>query len=183
MPDGITDRQGDVWEALLAVADMAGGHWPRTARVAAVTLVTASKANKPSLGVTLLHDIRCAFNLIGQDKVQTADILAELNKIDESPWATIRKGEGLDARGLANRLGKYGIGSKPLRVADGVIKGYSRAQFEDAWNRYLEDDTPQTPDDSSVTAVTADTNSANETDVTDVTQLNGHALTEGTHHA
>ena len=39
MPDGITDRDADVWEPLLAVADAAGGEWPERARVAAVALV------------------------------------------------------------------------------------------------------------------------------------------------
>lgn len=29
MPDGIEDRNADVWEALLAVADAAGGDWPK----------------------------------------------------------------------------------------------------------------------------------------------------------
>ena len=28
MPAGIEDRNADVWEALLAVADLAGGDWP-----------------------------------------------------------------------------------------------------------------------------------------------------------
>ena len=31
MPAGVEDRDADVWEALLAVADEAGGHWPETA--------------------------------------------------------------------------------------------------------------------------------------------------------
>ena len=44
MPDGIADRDADVWEALLAVADAAGGDWPERARVAAVALVADSKA-------------------------------------------------------------------------------------------------------------------------------------------
>jgi hypothetical protein len=43
MPPGVEDRDADVWEALLAVADLAGGHWPTTARKAAVTLVTESR--------------------------------------------------------------------------------------------------------------------------------------------
>lgn len=29
MPDGVTDRRADVWESLVAVADTAGGHWPK----------------------------------------------------------------------------------------------------------------------------------------------------------
>jgi hypothetical protein len=32
---GVEDRAADVWEPLVAVADMAGGHWPSTARAAA----------------------------------------------------------------------------------------------------------------------------------------------------
>jgi hypothetical protein len=40
MPEGVADRDADVWEPLLAVADLAGGHWPQMARETAVTLVT-----------------------------------------------------------------------------------------------------------------------------------------------
>src|SRR3954447_14544333 len=32
MPPGIVDRDADVWESLLAVADLAGGEWPELAR-------------------------------------------------------------------------------------------------------------------------------------------------------
>lgn len=145
MPDGVSDRDADVWEALLAVADAAGGHWPDTARVAAVRLVRDSKVTRSSVGVLLLQDIRTVFGELGRDKLSTADVLAALNKIEESPWATIRRGEPIDPRGLSNRLGKYGIGSKSLRVGDAVITGYSRAQFEDAWNRYLGPDLSLTP--------------------------------------
>jgi hypothetical protein len=38
MPDGITDRPADTWEALLAVADAAGGAWPHHARAACLSL-------------------------------------------------------------------------------------------------------------------------------------------------
>jgi hypothetical protein len=168
IPDGVTDRDADVWEALLAVADTAGGHWPATARAAAVTVVTASKRREPSLGVLLLRDIRTVFTEAARNKIPTADILLALNKMDESPWATIRRGEPLDARGLSYRLGKYGIGPKSQRAGDGlddVFKGYSVAQFEDAWSRYV--------GDVAVTAVTDATHLVNGADVgtavTDVT--------------
>ncbi len=32
MPNGIDDRDADIWEALIAVADLAGGQWPEEAR-------------------------------------------------------------------------------------------------------------------------------------------------------
>ena len=61
MPDGIEDRDADVWEPLLAVADAAGGDWPERARVAAVALVALSKESTPSLGIRLLADLRDVF--------------------------------------------------------------------------------------------------------------------------
>ena len=61
LPDGIVDRDADVWEALIAVGDAAGGNWPERARVAAVALVADSKAASPSLGIRLLADLREVF--------------------------------------------------------------------------------------------------------------------------
>lgn len=152
MPEGIEDRDADVWEALLTVADLAGGRWPADARKAAVTAVTAKRQARLSLGVQLLADIKTVFDSMTGDATTTEHLLIALGDIEESPWRSIRKGEPLDARSLALRLGKYGIGSKPQRAGDTVFKGYNRAQFEDAWCRYLPAGTPQP--DSAVTAVT-----------------------------
>ena len=49
MPEGIEDRNADVWEALLAVADAAGGIWPTRAREAAIALVKEAREVEPSL--------------------------------------------------------------------------------------------------------------------------------------
>src|SRR5215203_6506553 len=49
MPREIEDRNADMWEPLLQVADLAGGHWPKRARDAAVTFVTASVTQPTSL--------------------------------------------------------------------------------------------------------------------------------------
>jgi hypothetical protein len=137
MPDGIVDRDADVWEAMLAVADSAGGSWPERARVTAVTLVTQSKAGTPSLGIKLLQDI---FTIIGdQDQIATERLLEELHKIEESPWGDMR-GKPLDPRGLAKRLKEYDIKPATIRLAVTTAKGYRRSDFLDAWSRYL----PQT---------------------------------------
>jgi hypothetical protein len=133
MPAGVEDRDADIWEALLAVADLAGGHWPDTARAAAVALVNEAKTRPPSLGVLLLTDIRTVFNEDGRDLLPTAELLERLNGMEISPWAVIRRGNPLNAHGLARRLGRYGIG--PSRTA--AIRGYSRYDFTDAWSRYL----------------------------------------------
>ena len=136
MPEGVEDRDADIWEALLAVADLAGGRWSSDARVTAATVVTASRRRPPSLGIQLLHDMRIVFANSRSDKMQTEAVITWLTRIADSPWSKIRKGEPIDANYLANRLRKYGIGPKALRVEDIVFKGYSIKQFEDAWNRY-----------------------------------------------
>ena len=136
MPEGVEDRDADIWEALLAVADLAGARWAMNAHVSAVTLVTASKRRQPSLGITLLHDIRRVFNRAGIDKLTTDGVISGLRNTPDSPWSRIRKGEPIDPTYLAGKLRDYDIRPKAQRVKDDVFKGYSRAQFEDAWKRY-----------------------------------------------
>ena len=76
MPAGVEDRDADVWEALLAVADAAGGDWPKRARAAAVALVAQSKESTPSLGIRLLADLRTVFG--DRDAMTTEAILTAL---------------------------------------------------------------------------------------------------------
>jgi hypothetical protein len=159
MPPEIADRDADVWEPLLAIADMAGGDWPKAARVAAVTLVTDSKAGTPSLGVRLLADIRAVFG--DAEHLATAVLLNKLHALDESPWGDLH-GKPMDARNLARRLAKYEIGPKSIRTAGGVVKGYDRQSLHDAWQRYLPPEpVVGSPPDGSVTSVTKVTLEAN----------------------
>ena len=134
MPEGITDRTADVWEALLSVADSAGGPWPERARVAAVALVAATMGGQPSLGVLLLRDVRTVF--ADHELLATADLLSSLTLIDESPWGDLR-GKPLDPRRLANLLKPYGITSKVVRIGASTPRGYAKTDFHDAWLRYL----------------------------------------------
>jgi hypothetical protein len=148
MPDSIEDRDADVWEPLLAVADLAGGRWPAVARKAAVAMVKASKARTPSLGVQLLGDVRRVFKACNTDKLPTIQLLAELIRLEESPWGVIRKGEPLDSRWLALRLKDYGVESKNHRDEYCVqFKGYAASQFVDSWTRYLPVDAGDDRDD------------------------------------
>jgi hypothetical protein len=138
MPPGIEDRDADVWEALLAIADLAGGHWPDRARAAAVALVALAKAATPSLGIRLLADLRTIWD--GTDAMHTETILAALNGLDEAPWAEL-KGKPLDPRRLARFLKEYDVHRADVRAdVDGVEKvrkGYKREDLHDAWQRYL----------------------------------------------
>lgn len=133
-PEGVADRDADVWEALLAIADAAGGDWPERARQAAVAMVAASKNSTPSLGVRLLGDVRDVFGTAVS--MATDSILKALHAMEEAPWADLR-GKPLDARGLAMRMKPYGVQSKKLRIGSATFQGYERADLADAWARYL----------------------------------------------
>ena len=139
MPSGIEDRDADIWEPLLAIADMAGGRWPERARCAGVTLVTATKAASPSLGIRLLADLRTVFSEHADtDHLFTDDIISALIAIEDAPWADIR-GKALDSRSLARRLGKYEVKPRTVRIGDRTSKGYARADLFDPWTRYVTD--------------------------------------------
>jgi hypothetical protein len=148
MPEGIFDRAADVWEALLAVADEAGGEWPVRARVAAVALVALSREERPSLGVMLLSDLKTIFR--DDEVLATVSILERLHNLEESPWGDIR-GKPLDERGLARRLSPYGVKPKVVRIGTSTPRGYSLADLYDVWARYL----PPTPADSATSATSA----------------------------
>lgn len=85
LPNEIQDRDADVWEPLVAVADAIGGQWPSKARVAAVALVSESREAEASLGVRLLADLQTIFE--GQQEMPSKTILGRLLELPESPWA------------------------------------------------------------------------------------------------
>jgi Protein of unknown function (DUF3631) len=136
LPPTIEDRDADVWESLIAVADAVGGEWPALARKAAVALVTESKEREPSLGIRLLADLRTVFG--SQPAMFSKDILDALRVLDEAPWDDL-KGKPLNERGLAHRLRQYGIQPKSVRLpgVSKTSKGYHRDDLHDAWARYL----------------------------------------------
>lgn len=141
MPEGIEDRDADVWEALIAVADAAGEEWPELARVAAVAFVAAKAEDGGSLGIQLLRDLRHVFG--DADALSTDSILERLHAVDDSPWADL-KGRPLDSRGLSWRLRQYGIKPRTVRIGYATPKGYRREDMHDAWSRYLQPQEPAT---------------------------------------
>jgi hypothetical protein len=144
------DRDADMWEPLLAVADVAGSTWPERARVTAVTHVTDSKESTPSLGIRLLADLRTVFGL--SNVMSTDAILSALHAMPEAPWSEVVGGKPLNPRGLARRLHQYGVSPKVVRIGETTSRGYAREDLADAWSRYL-----SSPHHESVTNVTNET--------------------------
>ena len=151
MPDGIEDRDADVWEPLVAIADAAGGDWPRKARVAAVAHVAQSKETSPSLRVRLLVDCRSAF---GDDEAfHTSTLIERLVAMEEAPWGDLR-GKAITSRSLSQFLKPYGVESKSIRLGESVRRGFSTDTFRDAWQRYLPKPSEQQPKERATPATT-----------------------------
>lgn len=141
-PAGLHDRQEDNWRPLLAIADAAGGSWPRRAREVAL-LFSGVQAEEPTAPVALLADIR---SLFGTSRVVATDALVGgLLKLEERPWPTWNRGKSMTARQLAGLLRPFGIRSGTVRVGDATPKGYTLSDFSDSFARYL-------PDSESATA-------------------------------
>lgn len=126
----VRDRDADVWEPLVSIADMAGAEWGKRARAACKALTADAKAKPPSLGVRLLTDLRAVF--AGADQMFTWQVLDGLYALPESPW---EPGE-FDARKLSRLLAEYGIAPGVMRQGKDVYRGYRATQFRETWAHY-----------------------------------------------
>ena len=147
IPNELDDRQQDICEPLLAIADLAGDEWPERSRNALV-LLCAAEAEDDSPGVKLLSAIHDAF--VDADRLATKELLERLiNQETDAPWvgwweSDLRNGNtrGPAAR-LAHFLKPYRIKTRTIRLPDNTtLRGYLRADFEDAWKRYCPPKTP-----------------------------------------
>jgi hypothetical protein len=141
LPDELTDRQMDICEPLLAIADVAGGTWPEGARAALIAVCRLEEDQ--SKGVQLLAAMRDIFDTAG-DKVPTREAVERLVAIEEGPWALMfedaLKHDKLStaAARLAKLLKHYKIKPRTIKLDNGVTaKGYHRSDFESDWKRYL----------------------------------------------
>lgn len=129
----LEDRAADLWEPLLAVADLAGDGWPELARGAALALTReAAKADGDhSDAHELLADCKDVLTSTQGSFVLTDNLLGLLKSMPDSRWAE----DGLTPRMLAKLLKPYGI--EPRRDPSGTKRGYLAIRFVDAFERYL----------------------------------------------
>lgn len=134
---GLDDRANEIVAPLLAVADVAGGPWPAEARAAIVATMSSRAEDDDAASTLLLADIRDLFEAEGADKLATKQILDYLNGLAERPWPTWNRGKPLTEHSLSRLLKPFQVASQTVRLAEGTAKGYKRADFTDAWLRYL----------------------------------------------
>jgi len=135
IPSTLHDRAADIWEPLLALADLAGGEWPDLARQAAVSLSASAQENNP-IG-SLLLDIYVAFAAAKADRLFTRDLLGSLNSSTGRPWAEMYRGKEITDRWLARQLRPYGVRTRTVWLGEKHAKGYFQADFTEVFRRYI----------------------------------------------
>ncbi|MHB1947067.1 MAG: DUF3631 domain-containing protein [Gammaproteobacteria bacterium] len=154
LPDELNSRAADNWHSLFQIAKLAGENWFEITKKAAIYL-SGDKQETKSLGIELLEDIQNLFDGKFKDTldIKTSDLLDALCQDDEGPWQTYnkhRKNQGIDARQLGRFLKPYDISSKNLIRGNERPKGYCKADFQDAFLRYI----PSDPVDLAATSAT-----------------------------
>jgi len=132
----LSDRQNDIAEPLLAIAQLAGNRWLQRLTDALLTVFKATSVEDGSNGVTLLADIRAVFDERKTDTVSSRLLAGGLCEIEGRPWADWNHGHGMTANNLARQLKKYSIYSQTIRIGTETPKGYRRGDFADAWSRF-----------------------------------------------
>jgi hypothetical protein len=131
MPNNLNDRAADNCRILLAVADVAGSHWPEIARHVVATIA----GDKEDVPVMLLNDIEEIFDDRQLDRISSADLCDKLIEREDRPWCEL-EGYRITPHRLADLLDPFGIQPKTIRVGERTLRGYMRTQFEDAFARY-----------------------------------------------
>jgi Protein of unknown function (DUF3631) len=141
-PEELHDRAADNWRPLLSLAEVAGGEWPERARRAALALEDSELAAE-DLCVELLADVRQIFDAqkvpAKRETLFSSELLSALLSMMDRPWPEAgRNGRALTERGMADLLKPFSIRThKTVRRDQRTGKGFRRAEFEDAFSKYL----------------------------------------------
>ena len=134
LPRALGDRAADVWEPLLAIADLVGGDWPTQARHAATTLSGRVSVDDDTLAIRLLHDVGQVFT---DETIGSAELVHRLVALEDRPWADWTGGRPITQARVARLLRPFGIHPTKLRIGETTANGYTTRMFTDPWSRYL----------------------------------------------
>lgn len=139
LPEALSDRQQDGWEPLLAIADAAGGDWPRLARAASVSLAGAA-AEDDTDEAAVIAAVRGIFAAERYpEMMKVNDLVRGLNNLEDEAWSGWHRGAGYKAYDLRRHLGAFGLKSRRARIGDKNPWGYWLADLQPVWERYLDD--------------------------------------------
>jgi hypothetical protein len=94
--------------------------------------------------VELLVAIRECFGT--EERLQTSDLIGRLLDRSDEPWLTIKRGQPIDAYYLRAMLsGIVKRQQSKMKIGGAMWRGYFRADFADAWARYIPADPVSDP--------------------------------------
>ena len=134
LPSALGDRAADVWEPLMAIADLAGEDWPARGRQAATVLSGTAAADDDTVSVLLLRDVRQVFT---EETIASAELVRRIVVREDCPWADWTGGRPITQARVAWLLRPFGIHPMKLRFGERTANGYTKRMFADAWSRYL----------------------------------------------
>jgi putative DNA primase/helicase len=139
MPSGLSARQEDISESLLAIADLCGGEWPGLVRQAILHFCGKAEGEEGDVKRELLKDIKDGFSKQPQpDRFSSAAMRDYLNALEHRPWRDWNDSKGISQRQISTRLGEYGIKSRNIKTCTGKVqKGYYFDDLRNAFSRYL----------------------------------------------
>jgi len=148
MPPTAFNRLADNWRPLFAIAQIAGGDWPRRAREA-FNHLTNQENDDEAFALILLADIRQIFVESGCTRISSTQLVERLRALPGRPWqsnlgpssaAALPKVDPSRAayNWLANQLRRYSIQSHTLRVGPKRVKGYELVDFTRSFARWLQ---------------------------------------------
>jgi putative DNA primase/helicase len=139
LPPGFNNRLAMNWRPQLAVADLAGGDWPKKARAAAVKL--DDKREEQSEGIRVLTALASIFTT--REEITSEEVVKHLNADLTGEWCEFRNRGPITQRQLAALLRAYEIYPvvlHPTKRSDLSRHGYRRSQFTDVFAHYLPND-------------------------------------------
>ena len=139
------------------IAERIGGEWPEKTRIAALAVegvdADAGEETEPSDGVRLLADCKQVFEARSATELSAREIINDLCDADESHWSDYGAGKNITEKAFASLLKPFHITSKSGTSGSGKgNKFWRKADFRDAWKRYLPKDGQKYADQSSTTS-------------------------------
>jgi hypothetical protein len=131
LPAALDDRAADNWRPLLALADLAGGAWPRRSRAAAQAL--SRTRNDDGIAVAVLAALKSLFAARHTNRLGSRRIVEALTADRTARWVESNRGKPLSEAQLARLLRSFEIYPTSL----GRDRGYYLAHCQDAFARYL----------------------------------------------
>ena len=136
IPSALNDRAADIWEPLLAIADLAPGDWPQLARQAALAL-SASSDEEMTLLAYFIHDIRNYMVAARVDRILSRELVEACNEVHDRPWEDLRTRREINEWWISRQMRQLGIRPKYLRTGKSVARGYTLSDIEAAFRRYV----------------------------------------------